>query len=95
MRDPWGMSAAQCRARLIEIGVAVGGPLGEEIAELASRFVRKGFHPSKATSAPCTAAMRQAMRDYHKAHPEASYMQIAWKFQVNVGRVSEAVHGGE
>ena len=43
------------------------------------------------SSQPITPEVVQAIREYYAAHPEATQQQIANKFNVNSGRVNEAL----
>lgn len=40
-----------------------------------------------------TAELASKIRSHAMAHPEATYMQMAVKFGVTVGRISEALNG--
>ena len=45
------------------------------------------------TSTPMTSDLAQEIRDYVEEHPGLSHQAIAEHFNVNHGRVSEALHG--
>jgi hypothetical protein len=85
------MTIPEVRDRLIELSLERGIP---ELTELAQQLSRK-FHGRKARprSAAMTAERTQAIREYARAHPTMSELEIGLVFGVNQGRVSEALYG--
>jgi hypothetical protein len=65
-----------------------------EIAEVADAMYRRSATRRAGTRSPrVTAEMAEEIRQYAAAHPDAHQQDIANHFNVNVGRVSEALHG--
>lgn len=65
-----------------------------ELAELADAMYRRSATRRAGTRSPrVTAEMAEEIRQYAAAHPDAHQQDIANHFNVNVGRVSEALHG--
>jgi hypothetical protein len=68
--------------------------LSKEIKRLSDQIARR---PSSTrgprVSARMTPALRAQIKAYAKAHPGLSQMQIAERFNVNSGRVSETLRG--
>lgn len=88
------------RKRIIAIAAQIRGlateanRLVEELHE-AEGMMHKNFTKPKApiSSASMTPEMADAIRYYAKAHPSASQHDIGAIFNVNPGRVSEALSG--
>lgn len=77
-------SIPEIRIRLLE--------LSEEMAVLASELKRRpAIRKAKATSTKMGLWLRVEIRAYAHQHPEASLQSIAAVFNVNPGRVSEAL----
>lgn len=65
-----------------------------ELEALAGQLSRRSPAPrSNPTSTPMTEEMRDAIRAYHRAHPKLPQVDVARVFNVNQGRVSEALRG--
>jgi hypothetical protein len=65
-----------------------------ELLELADELKRRPPGPRAPTaSTSMTPELAQDIRDYVKAHPGASQQSVAEAFNVNHGRVSEAIRG--
>jgi hypothetical protein len=88
-----------------KVDVLVGiGPLNREYSEyLLGALERMGLtiyrkkvveNPRRPnTSAPMTSELAQQIRDYFAAHPDTPQHEIAHIFNVNSGRVNEALKG--
>ena len=64
----------------------------DELHDLADQMYRKSAKKRAPVRSPkLTPAMAQDIRDYKLANPDAHQQDIAEKFQVNHGRVSEAL----
>jgi hypothetical protein len=65
----------------------------DELHEIADAMYRRAATRRAATRSPkVTAEMAEDMREYARANPELHQQDIANHFNVNVGRVSEALH---
>lgn len=65
-----------------------------ELAELADEMKRrKPGSRAAPKSVPMTPLLAQRIRAYKNAHPDMSHVEIGTHFNVNPGRVSEAVKG--
>jgi hypothetical protein len=66
-----------------------------ELIELADELRRRPSVAPRApaTSTPMTDELAQDIRDYAEANPGMSHQEIAVEFNVNHGRVSEAISG--
>jgi hypothetical protein len=85
------MRIPEIRDRLRELAGELSCPELDLLAsELSRRPVRRRAAPS---SAPMTAEMRDAIRAFHIAHPDRPQVEVARVFNVNPGRVSEALNG--
>ena len=85
------MRIPEIRKRLLAIAANLGNV---EIASLANELVRRPpVRRSKVSSQPMTPAIKRAIRHYARRHPNASQTEIARHFNVNPGRVSEAING--
>lgn len=66
----------------------------DELNDLADQLYRKPAKKRAATRSPkLTAEMAEEIRQYAAANPDAHQQDIAEKFGVNHGRVSEALDG--
>ncbi len=85
------MRIPEIRDRLLEIANSTGI---REIEALANKLKRR---PSKRRAQPVSRVMtpelKQEIREYYKANPGAAQTEIAKLFNVNQGRVSEALRG--
>lgn len=85
------MRIPEIRDRLRQLAGELACPELDLLAsELSRRPVRRRAAPS---SAPMTDEMRDAIRAYHRAHPDRPQVDVARVFNVNPGRVSEALNG--
>lgn len=68
--------------------------LADRVKTLARALSRrKPIGRAERKSTPMTTALAQAIRHYRAAFPDASQTEIARVFEVNPGRVSEAIRG--
>jgi hypothetical protein len=66
----------------------------DELDEILALLWRKApVRRAAATSSKMTAEMAEAIRAFAKRNEDVSLQQIAIRFGVNAGRVSEALHG--
>ncbi len=66
----------------------------EELMQLADELRRRPPGPrAPVESTPMTPELAQDIRDYAEAHPGTSHQAIAEEFNVNHGRISEALRG--
>jgi hypothetical protein len=85
------MKMAQVRERLLEIAVETGNP---EIVELVGHtYRRKPVNRAPTKSTKVDAALSARIADYSRRHPNKSQVEVGRIFNVNPGRVSEAVAG--
>lgn len=81
----------ELREELRVLSYRLGVP---RLAEIAAELKRR---PAKAagrvTSTPMTPQLRAEIRAYALANPTLTQVEVAAKFNVNPGRVSEAVSG--
>lgn len=81
----------QIRERLHELAGELGVP---ELAMLAEETKRRPVvRRARARSARMSDEVAQAIRAYVRARPGVSHMDVAKVFDVNTGRVSEAIRG--
>ncbi len=84
------MSTPEVRDRLRELAEELGC---DELSELADQLYRR--QPEKRAprrSPTVTADMAEEIRQYAEENPDAHQQDIAEHFQVNHGRVSEALN---
>lgn len=77
------------------IHTAPGSPVADRINQALAKMTRK---PSQRRRAPAnsvemTASLCREIRAYSNAAPRATLQDIATRFNVNIGRVSEALNG--
>lgn len=66
----------------------------DELMQLADELKRRPPGPrAPVESTSMTPELAQEIREYVEAHPGMSHQTIAEKFNVNHGRVSEAIRG--
>jgi hypothetical protein len=66
----------------------------DELIELADELKRRPGGPrAPSSSTPMTPELAQEIRDFATANPGVSQQTVAQKFNVNHGRVSEALRG--
>lgn len=81
----------QIRARLIELAAEHGIPELEELALETKR--RPHVRKAPARSVQMTDRVAEDIRRYAAKHPRMPYAQIGVHFNLNQGRVSEALAG--
>lgn len=84
------MTIPEIRKRLYELAEYYGIA---ELAVLADASYRRTYTRTPAKRRNLTPDLAASIRAYVAANPEISMQDIAAKFYVNPGRVSEAVHG--
>ena len=89
--QPKEMTIPEVRARLFELAEELRLPELFRLAEQLKR--RRNMRPAPARHKSPSKSKAQAIRDYHEAHPEVGEFEIGVIFEVNQGRVSEALHG--
>lgn len=68
--------------------------IASEIAELSRHIARRSpMKRAPRASAKVTAELRRQIREFAKTHPDWTQLRIGQKFNVNQGRVSEAMRG--
>ena len=67
--------------------------LAKVIKYLADETKRRRHRSVEAVSVPMTADLARRIRAFAKANPGMAQFQIGQVFNVNQGRVSEALHG--
>ncbi len=77
--------------RMRELATAHGLAELADLADALSRRRPRRIAPASSTT--ITPALRTALRAYSVAHPQMSQVEIARLFNVNPGRVSEAIRG--
>jgi hypothetical protein len=92
------MKIPEIAKRLREIAEAIQPARPAEAAELHELADELRRRPSAApraaaTSTPMTPELAQEIREYAEANPGLSHQTIAEQFNVNHGRVSEAING--
>jgi len=85
------MRIGAVQKRMREIAMQRSIPELAALADELSRRPPRGRAPVK--SAHCDDQMRMSIRSFHMTHPDASQVEIAKAFNVNPGRVSEALRG--
>jgi hypothetical protein len=85
------MRIPEIRERLNELAATLACP---ELATLADELKRRPVRRrAERVSTPVTPELRTAIRAYHTAHPAMTQAEIGRVFNVNPGRVSEALRG--
>ena len=80
----------QIRKRMHELAAELGV---DELHDLAEETRRKpAATHAKSSSTPLTAALAVEIREYYASNPELHQRAIAEHFNVNPGRVSEALN---
>jgi hypothetical protein len=92
------MKIPEVANRIREIAKQIQGVCPTEAVELLELVDELRRRPSaapraRATSTPMTDELAQDIRDYAEDHPGMSHQDIAVEFNVNHGRVSEALSG--
>lgn len=65
----------------------------DELLELAAEIKRRSGTRAPASSTPMTPELAEEIKEYADANPGMSHQDIAVVFNVNHGRVSEAIIG--
>jgi predicted aldo/keto reductase-like oxidoreductase len=81
----------QIRVRLFELAAALNVPELATLAEETKR--RKPVMKTKPKHRGMTPELAEAIRQFRRANPQASQVEIARHFFVNPGRVSEVLAG--
>ena len=86
------MTIPEIAARLRALSVELGAP---ELADLATGLKRRRMAPrrDRQVSQPMTPWLQARIRNWAAMHPEWTHKEIADKFNVVGGRVSEALYG--
>lgn len=91
------MKVPEVAARIREIADEIQAEhpaVAEQLRELADELRRRPAGPrAPVTSTPTTPELQQEIREFAETHPGLSQQTIAEHFNVNHGRVSEAIHG--
>lgn len=85
------MKIPEIKERLLAKAAEHGDPEIETLAKALDR--RRPARVAAVRSVATTEALREAIRAYAVAHPGASQVEIGRLFNVNPGRVSEAIRG--
>jgi hypothetical protein len=64
-----------------------------DLLELAAEIKRRSGPRAPASSTPVTPELYEEIKEYAEANPGMSHQDIAVVFNVNHGRVSEAIRG--
>ena len=67
--------------------------IANTIAGLAEETRRRSYDRAPVTSRRITPAVRQSVRDMVAKHPSLSHQDVAEAHGINIGRVSEILHG--
>ena len=85
------MRLPEVASRLHELAINLGC---HELDELADEIGRRSPRQrAPITSAPMTDALREQIRALKAAEPDLSQVEIGRRFNLNPGRVSEALRG--
>jgi hypothetical protein len=90
------MKIPEIGVRMREIAAQIQSTFPDEaveLTELADELKRRSGPRAPATSTPMTEALSEEIREYAEANPDMSHQVIAEVFDVNHGRVSEAIRG--
>jgi hypothetical protein len=91
------MTIPEIRVRLHEIAdeYGVSGEVSRELHYLAEQTRRRPpvRHVRRPHQATPDARLARAIREYARAHPDATMFDIGERFNVNQGRVSEVLGG--
>lgn len=89
------MSIPKARDLLVEVLPHIPGPHNKKIVEALSLMYRQPPARPRAptTKTTMTPNLAKSIRAYARAYPRAHNQDIADLFNVNPGRVSEALHG--
>lgn len=67
--------------------------IAQKISELMEETRRRSYKRAPVTSRRITPAVRVAVRAMHATFPEMSHQALAEAHDINIGRVSEILHG--
>lgn len=91
LEEPKVLTVPEVRRELFALGLALGS---DRLRYLAAQLVRRSAVRRAPPSARrATPRLRAEIRGFAEAHPELTEFQIGEAFQVNQGRVSEALAG--
>jgi hypothetical protein len=88
----------EARERLLKIADEIdwlNGKLGDEVRGIVRDLMVRptAIRKARAQSTPMTDELRDELRSYARRNPTKTYASIAHHFDVNPGRVSEALRG--
>jgi hypothetical protein len=87
------MVIPQVRREILKLAAELHRAVGK-LRELEKElYRRKGVRPTKVRSRAFTPDLSMQLRAYKRDHPELSMQQIANRFKVNSGRVTDAILG--
>jgi predicted XRE-type DNA-binding protein len=90
------MKLPEVAKRMREIGELIQGDHpkeSDELFELAGEIKRRSGTRAPAASTKVTPELYEEIKEYAEANPTMSHQDIAVIFNVNHGRVSEAING--
>lgn len=67
--------------------------IAKRIAVLAEETKRRTYDRAPVTSQRITEDVKRSVRIYANQHPTASHQEIAEAHNINIGRISEILHG--
>lgn len=67
--------------------------IAQKINQLAQETRRRTYDRAPNTSRRVTAAIRQSVRDMAYANPDMPHQALAEAHGINIGRISEILHG--
>lgn len=67
--------------------------IAQKINQLAEETRRRSYDRAPITSRRITASVRASVRDMAHAHPSMSHQALAEAHGINIGRISEILHG--
>lgn len=67
--------------------------IAKRIAVLAEETKRRSYDRAPVTSRRITEDVKRSVRIYANQHPQASHQEIAEAHNINIGRISEILHG--
>jgi len=84
------LTILQIRERLFELALVHSDP---ELADLARATYRRTYTRAPTTRKGLDSETKTNIRNFVMRNPNMAFQDVANKFGVNPGRVSEAVHG--
>lgn len=67
--------------------------ISQKISQLAEETRRRTYDRAPVTSRRVTAAVRSSVREMAELNPSMSHQALAEAHDINIGRVSEILHG--